>query len=118
MTRTSFIRLLKIASSSLAVLIVIAYALWRSLSYARGPHITIFEPSDWALVASTSITIRGRVERANAIYLNGSPIFIDETGAFAEPILVFPGLNLIAVTAKDQFDRKVEEHLRLTGVSR
>ena len=117
MTRTSFIRILKIGVSSIAIIIIIAYALWRSLSYARGPHIIIQEPSDWAIISSSSVIVRGRVERANSIYLNGKPIFIDEMGVFSESILVFPGLNLITVIAHDQFDREIEEKIRLTGIS-
>lgn len=114
-TRTSFLRLLKIGSAVLIILIIIAYALWRSLAYARGPHITIIEPLDGASISATTTIVRGSVERANNITLNGRAITIDEKGNFNETIIVFPGSNIITLEARDQFERRVEMELRLFG---
>ncbi|MEN9524465.1 MAG: hypothetical protein RL536_534 [Candidatus Parcubacteria bacterium] len=112
-TRTTFIRILKIGSAVLIILVIIAYALWRSLAYARGPHINIIEPVDGASISASTTVIRGNVERANNITLNGRTVTIDELGNFSEIIIVFPGINIITLDAKDQFERMVETQLRL-----
>ncbi len=107
-TRTTFLRILKIGSAILVILLIAAYALWRSFAYARGPAITLSEPTNFASIISTTTHVIGRVERANSITLNGKAITIDEQGHFDETILVFPGTNFLTLEAKDQFERKID----------
>lgn len=94
-------------------MIIIAYALWRSFSYARGPHITIIEPRNHSSTASTTIQVVGRVERANQITLNGKAITIDEQGNFNETVVIFSGANILTLVAHDQFNRTVSEQVRV-----
>lgn len=112
-TRTTLLRIIKTGSAILVILIIVAYALWRSFTYVQGPHITITEPQNGDTVFSTTTIIRGSVERANDITLNGKSISIDEQGVFAENIILFPGVNIITLEAHDQFDRSVKTELRV-----
>lgn len=114
MTRTSLLRLLKIGAGALLILIVAGYSIWRSFDYARGPRITIADPADWSTVQASTTAIRGIVERAHIVTMNGKPVSIDEAGNFNEIIIVFPGTNIVTFTAKDQFGRMVEKRLILT----
>lgn len=114
MTRSTLLRIIKIASVSIAIGLIVAYASWRSLEFARGPHISIYEPSDWASIHATTTLIRGRVERAHKISLNGRPILIDEAGNFSEIVTVFPGMNIWTFEAEDRFDRKIAETIRVS----
>lgn len=107
MTRTSLLRTLKIAAAVIVVLGVLAYALWRSLDYGRGPSIIVEEPSDWSSTSTSTIVVRGRIERANFISLNGSPLAIDERGNWSNTIVLFPGTNITTLEARDRFDRTV-----------
>ena len=59
--------------------------------------------------------IKGVVERAKNMLLNGNEINIDEKGDFSETIIVFPGINLITLTAKDQFGRSAIQLITLVG---
>lgn len=97
----------------IVVLLIVAYALWRSLNYARGPAIILTEPQDFTSVTSTTTHVVGRVERANNITLNGRAITIDEQGNFDETIVVFPGTNILTLEAKDQFERKITTQIRV-----
>jgi len=115
MTRTTFIRRLKIIGTTLAIALIVAFAIWRSLDYARGPHITITEPINGGTVMEKTVTIKGKVERSILLLLNGNKTNIDEQGHFSEEIIVFPGINRISLVAKDQFDRSTEERLTLVG---
>lgn len=112
-TRTTFLRIIKVGSAILIVLLIIAYALWRSLAYARGPQITILEPTNYASITSSTTHVIGRVERANVITLNGKAITIDEQGNFNETIIVFPGTNILTFEARDQFSRTVKKQVQV-----
>ena len=115
-TRTTTIRLIKLLGILILAGIIIAYAIWRSLNYTRGPVINIIEPLNGSSTASTTITIRGIVERVNNIYLNGNALSIDEQGHFSETIIVFPGLNKISLKARDQFGREVKTILDIVRI--
>ncbi len=112
-TRTTFLRIIKIGSAILIVLLIIAYAIWRSFAYARGPRITLSEPTNYASITSSTTHIIGRVERANTITLNGKTVTIDEQGNFNETIIVFPGTNILTLVAHDQFNRTVQEQVQV-----
>ena len=114
-TRTAFQRLLKILALTVFVAIIVTYAVWRSLNYARGPVIRVTEPLNGAGIASTTVNIRGQALRVNTITLNGRPISIDQQGYFNEIVIIFPGLNVLTIEAGDQFNRHVKTELQLVG---
>ena len=116
MTRTQLISLIRIGSGVLVALLIIAYAISRSLSYARGPRITIEEPLDGASITASTTVLKGFVERANNITLNGRAISIDEQGHWSETLVIFPGSNIITLEARDRFERSVKTELRLQGI--
>lgn len=115
MTRTSLLRYIKIGCGALVALLIIIYAISRSLSYARGPHITVDEPTDWAVITSPTTMVRGHVDRANNLTLDDHAISIDEQGNFSETLVIFPGMNIITIEAHDQFNRTVKTQLRVQG---
>lgn len=115
LTRTSFIRLLRTILAIVLILIIIAYAIWRSLNYARGPAISIASPLDGSSVDTETIEITGRADRVNNLTMNGQPITIDQQGNFDQTVIVFHGTNKITFGASDQFGRSVEKELTLVG---
>ena len=115
LTRTNTLRLIKIGAGALIILLIAGYALSRSLNYARGPHITVLEPEHGAAILASTTLVRGQVERANNITLNGKALLIDEEGHFSETIIVFTGVNVITLEASDQFERSVEMRIEVVG---
>jgi hypothetical protein len=115
-TRRTTIRIIRAFLISLFSLCIIAYAVWRSFNYARGPSIDIYQPQNGAGIASSTVDIVGKAERIKALKLNGSEISIDEKGNFKQTIIVFPGMNIITLEAKDQFGRSVNDELVLVGL--
>jgi|GEM_PF-3234949 len=97
--------------------LIVIFAIWRSLDYARGPSVTVTEPINGSSISTESIIIKGVVERAKNMLLNGNEINIDEKGDFSETVIVFPGINLITLTAKDQFGRSAIQTITLVGNS-
>ncbi len=115
MTRTSFIKLIKILATSIVALLIIAFVIWRSFNYVKGPRINITEPTNGAEISNSYVTITGRVERATNLLINGSATNIDEKGNFSDNVVIFPGMNQITVTAQDQFGRSTKDQLTLVG---
>lgn len=113
LTRTSFLRLTKIIGAIIIIALIASYAIWRSSNYARGPHIILVEPSNFASIDATTTHVIGRVERAHIITLNGRTITIDENGNFDETIVLFPGTNVLTLEAKDQFERNIQQQIRV-----
>jgi hypothetical protein len=115
-SRTKTLRMIRIIVISLFAVIIIAYAIWRSLNYARGPVIDIFQPLNGSSVASSTVKIIGQALRVNSLTLNGSTVFIDQAGNFTETLIVFPGTNILTFDAHDQFGRETKKELELVGV--
>lgn len=115
LTRTSYIRLLRIILASVLVIIIAAYAIWRSLNYARGPAIAISSPVNGSSVDTETVEILGRADRVNNLIMNGQPISIDEKGNFDQTVVVFYGTNKITFSASDQFGRNIKKELDIVG---
>jgi len=117
LTRTSYIRLLRTSLAGVLILVIVAYAIWRSLNYARGPAITITSPANGSSVDTETAEIAGRVDRVNNLTMNGQAISIDQQGNFDETVIVFPGTNKITFAASDQFGRNTAKELDLVGTT-
>ena len=114
--RTKTLRFIRIVAVSLFAVIIIVYAIWRSLNYARGPVVNIFQPLNGSAVATSTVKIIGQALRVNSLSLNGKTVFIDEAGNFSETLIVFSGMNIITFNAHDQFGRETKKELDLVGV--
>lgn len=112
-TRTTILRTFRIGLFVFVAVIIAAYAVWRSLDYIRGPQVIVTSPADWSSISATTTQIIGRASRIKEIKLNGKTISINEQGDFSETIVLFPGTNIITVSAGDQFGRNISEELRI-----
>ncbi|MFA6295668.1 MAG: hypothetical protein WC666_04645 [Candidatus Paceibacterota bacterium] len=116
LTRTTILRIIKLSGALMLTGIIIAYAIWRSLDYARGPEIKIFWPTNGETATSSIITITGQVLRVNKLTLNGNPITTDEQGNWNQDIFIFQGLNKLTLSAQDQFGRNTQASLDIYGI--
>ena len=114
-TRSRFARIVRMAATVLAVLVVVSYAGYRSLPYIRGPVIHVYQPLNGSSISSTTVTIIGKADRTNSLSLNDDPIQVDEAGNFKQSIIVFPGLNILSLDATDQFKRESHTELQIFG---
>lgn len=106
-------RILKIILISLAIIIVIGYAIFASHNFILGPRIILEEPQNGSTFTTPSVAIRGIAERSREITLNGKSILIDDQGNFKETTLLAEGYNAITLSATDKFGRKKEYRLEL-----
>jgi len=114
-TRSRFRRLLRLGLFALLVVIVVGYAIWRSMAYVNGPGIEIFQPVDGATVSSTTVEVVGRASRVSSLSLDSYPITMDQNGNFSETLIVFPGVDFITVSATDQFGRSTKKIVEIMG---
>jgi hypothetical protein len=117
LTRTRFRRVIRVTGVALVCVAIIGYVSWRSLPYARGPHIDVFEPVDGSAISGPTIDVIGRAERVASLFLNGSLISINEQGGFKETLIVFPGVNTLTLRATDQFGRGTEARIEIFGTT-
>ncbi len=115
LTRSRFIRLLRIGALILAASLIAGYGLWRSFAYAQGPRIEVFTPTSGIAVASSTVDIIGKASRINSLALNGSPLSMDESGNFKDTRAIFPGINIFKLYATDQFGRSTEMQIEIAG---
>ena len=104
---------LKVLFGLLFIGVIAGYTVLQSEDFIDGPQITILSPADGILFEEPLVRIEGRAERVAEITLNGSPIFIDESGNFDEQLLLVSGQNIITIEAQDKFERKVSKKLEL-----
>jgi hypothetical protein len=117
LTRTSTLRIIRYTGIVMIAALIIAYAIWRSLNYARGPQIEVIEPANGASVSASTVVIHGQALRVNSLFLNGNSVSVDQQGNFNETVIVFPGLNVLTLSANDQFGRSTEKELEIVGTN-
>lgn len=105
MTRNQTIKLLRFSIFLSAVLIVLGYALFRSLDYIKGPEIIIESPLNGTTVSTPSVIVKGYALRVSDLWLNDRPITLSEEGYFEESMLLNIGYNTISVKTRDKFGR-------------
>ena len=89
--------------------VLAGYSYVKTQDFVQGPRITLIEPKT-TVATSSIIRVTGVAERIAHIELNGHPILIDEKeGLFDEKLLLYPGYNIITITAKDRFQHSARE---------
>ena len=92
---------------------ILGYTYFQMQNIVTGPVITITEPKNGAVLTSSHIEVIGTTKNISNINLNDRQIFIDESGAFKEKLLLSPGYNIITLRAKDKFGRETKNVLEL-----
>ncbi len=82
------------------------YAFWQGRHLIAGPGVAITEEPDM-VENSRVVFVRGVAENATALYLNGRPIVTDQSGAFAEGVVLENGYSVISIDARDRYGRRV-----------
>ncbi len=89
------------------------YALFEVAKVVRGPSLTITAPKDLDTVTYPIVPVSGIVSRAAYLSLDDRQIFADESGHFAESLLLLPGYNIISIKVKDRFGKEVSRNISI-----
>jgi hypothetical protein len=119
-TRIDSKRVLNLSIVLVCFLLVIGYALFAFRDIARGPSITISEPTNGSTFSTSTVKILGTALRTQYIALNGRPILMDQQGNFSEIVVLSPGYNVNTFEVRDKFGKteyKTLENVFLTASS-
>ncbi len=106
--------LIKILGITCCAVISLGYGVFQARNLVLGPQIMVSHPQNGTNFTDPLITVDGTAYNITAISLNDRPIFIDETGAFSEKLLLTPGYTIMKVQAHDKFGRETQQLLELT----
>ncbi len=95
------------------LVIALIYGLFRAYPLIAGPSITIYNPQDGDIVASSTFEITGLVKRANEITLQGRPITIDTEGHFKEVLVAYTPYTILVLHATDKYGATITKTLRV-----
>lgn len=95
------------------LVITVAYSYYQTKNFVQGPILKIESPLNGSLIKTKLITIKGYTENISYISINNRQTFVDENGYLNERLLLSPGYNIIRISAKDKYQREVEEKLEL-----
>ncbi len=108
---------LQLTATVLAAIIVVGYGLARSYDLLAGPAIELESLENGQTISQDFLLVRGEAKRIANLFLNGRQIFTDESGAFREPLLLFPGYNAISLKAHDKFGREINKNIIIINQS-
>ena len=91
----------------------LVYGLFESFRYFSGPKITIVEPVNGSLIATSTVIVRGKVRNISYLTLNERQIFSDTSGNFGQKLLLQEGYNIINIEAKDRFGKNTNAKIEL-----
>jgi hypothetical protein len=100
-----------IAVLGLFFLLILIYAYFEARNILFGPKILIKTPEEGMVVSENFVTILGKAENINEIWMNGRSIPVTEDGIFEEGLLLTEGYNRIFLLAKDKLGREATESI-------
>ena len=88
--------------------------MYNSRIFIAGPQIDILRPQNGETITeSPLIRVQGEARNIAFMELNNKQIDTNEESKFNEPVLLYPGYNVITIFAKDKFGRTVEKQIEL-----
>jgi len=106
-----------IIAYSLTTIVVVSLCIYiykQSETYLKGPQLEISSPDSGTSTSVALATIVGNAKNVSFLSMNGTQIFMDESGQFTEKLLLSRGYNIIEVKATDRFGRNISRKLHLT----
>ncbi len=88
------------------LVLLVGYGAMEARPIVLGPTLTLINPQSGGLATST-ITVSGRVSRAVALSVNGAPVLPNEDGTWSDVLTLPTGSGILTVTATDRFGRSI-----------
>lgn len=72
------------------------------------PGVSITTPKEDEVIYSTTITVTGKTNPENVVYVNSFPVSVDDSGNFKKTLSVFSGKNAIKIKVINRFNKVTE----------
>lgn len=97
----------------LAALVVVIYLVAAARAIFLPPQLTILSPSNDGITSSPTILLSGLTEAGIEVTVNNEAVEVMESGRFAVPVSLRPGLNILVVRARKNLSREVAVERRI-----
>jgi len=104
---------LKIGTIIFFVVLIVGYSIFQTRKIIEGPELKLTSPKQGTIYTEPLVEITGKASNIKEIRLDDRPISITEDGSFREKLLLFPGYNIIKLSAEDKFGKKTEKKIEL-----
>jgi len=95
------------------LLLVVGYAGYTARHIVLGPQLMLADGGDVLTVTSQVIEIAGTAQNTTKLKMNNATVLLNETGGFAERMLLSVGMNVFIFDAEDKFGRRSQETMRV-----
>lgn len=92
------------------LLLLLGYGAVKLLPLVSGPTLHIDVPSNYTTYADGFITVSGKATHTEAVFLNDTPLLIDQEGRFATMLPLPSGGGILKLTATDRFGRTTTQY--------
>lgn len=90
----------------LSAFVAAGYIFSQVSGFASPPDLEVTDPGPSAIIASDSVTVKGKTEPGAELAINSQPVPTDSQGGFSEKVRLLPGTNSLRVTAKNKTGRE------------
>jgi cytoskeleton protein RodZ len=104
-----------IALSVFFFLIVGSYISYQIYQFQSPPQIDIQTPEDNLSVQQDSIEVKGVTDTNSTLFINDTPVELNDNGEFSKNIELNPGVNLITILAKK--DNSTQESIETIKIN-
>ncbi|MBU1091585.1 hypothetical protein KKA27_01865 [Patescibacteria group bacterium] len=91
------------------------YFFHQSRAFLLGPQIAVRSPENGETLSKSIVFVNGSAVNTDSLLLNDRPIITDSFGNFEEQLILTKGYNIIELTAKDKFGRKVNKKIEIVN---
>lgn len=102
--KKSFKSIIRNSLIVLLFLFIVIYAHSRTAFLSQGVSLSVENLEDGQTIPSRVLTLEGSAKRAVMLTINNREVLIDEKGGFKDTIILYPGINILTIEAKDKFD--------------
>jgi hypothetical protein len=115
MTRTINIKTyLKFGLLGLLFVFIGVYSMFQIKALAKGVDLDISGITDGEVFTQNNLVLKGLALHASLITVNGKEVSVDQDSNFSEELVLSPGYNIIAIEAKDKFNKSTQEVYRVS----
>lgn len=94
---------------------VAAYLYREFQVFVSEPFLAVLEPANGQEIASEETFIVGKTDRDAKLFLNGEPIFVNETGEFRERLRLSLGVNTAEIRVVNRFGKERKQTVSVTA---
>ncbi|MFA6184088.1 MAG: helix-turn-helix domain-containing protein [Parcubacteria group bacterium] len=92
--------------------LALSFYLYKNLNnFVSNPQLIILNPTADSVINDTKVTVKGKTDAGNNLFINNQPVLVDDNGDFSENVVLREGKNVIAIRSVNQFNKEATESI-------